>query len=50
MNDEKGKKLLENQLLLIRTRKDDINAAEQAELAEFRKWKASTSKKSNSKE
>lgn len=45
MGDEQGKKLLEKQLLIIRTKKDDIIATEQAELEEFRKWK--TAKKGN---
>lgn len=44
MNDEQGKKLLEKQLLVIRTKKDDIVAAEQAEMEEFRRWKENKSK------
>ena len=44
MNDEQGKKLLEKQLLVIRTKKDDILAAEQAEMEEFRRWKENKSK------
>lgn len=44
LQDKEGKKLLERQLLTIRTKKDDIIAAERAELDEFRKWKKSKSK------
>lgn len=44
LQDKEGKKLLEKQLLTIRTKKDDIIAAERAELDEFRKWKKSKSK------
>lgn len=50
MGDEQGKKLLEKQLLIIRTKKDDIIAAEQAELEEFRKWKTSKKGKPNNAE
>lgn len=48
LKDEQGKKLLEKQLLTIRTKKDDIIASEKAEMDEFRRWKES--KKSKSKE
>lgn len=44
LQDKEGKKLLEKQLLTIRTKKDDIIAAERAEFDEFRKWKKSKSK------
>lgn len=44
LQDKEGKKLLERQLLTIRTKKDDIIAAERAELDEFRKWKKSKTK------
>lgn len=48
LQDTQGKKLLEKQLLTIRTKKDDIIASEKAEMDEFRRWKES--KKSKSKE
>lgn len=48
LQDAQGKKLLEKQLLTIRTKKDDIIASEKAEMDEFRRWKES--KKSKSKE
>lgn len=41
LQDKEGKKLLEKQLLTIRTKKDDIIASEKAEYDEFRKWKES---------
>lgn len=39
IQDKEGKKLLEKQLLTIRTKKDDIIASEKAEYDEFRRWK-----------
>lgn len=39
LQDKEGKKLLEKQLLTIRTKKDDIIASEKAEYDEFRRWK-----------
>ena len=44
LQDKEGKKLLERQLLTIRTKRDDIVAMERAELDEFRKWKQSNTK------
>ena len=44
LQDKEGKKLLERQLLTIRTKRDDIVAMERAELDEFRKWKQSKTK------
>lgn len=44
LQDKEGKKLLERQLLTIRTKKEDIIAAEEAELDEFRRWKQSQTK------
>lgn len=44
LQDKEGKKLLEKQLLTIRTKKDDIIASEKAEYDEFRKWKESKSR------
>lgn len=41
LKDKEGKKLLEKQLLTIRTKKDDIIASEKAEYDEFRRWKES---------
>lgn len=41
LQDKEGKKLLEKQLLTIRTKRDDIIASEKAEYDEFRKWKES---------
>lgn len=44
LQDKEGKKLLERQLLTIRTKRDDIVAMERAELDEFRKWKQNKGK------
>lgn len=44
LQDKEGKKLLEKQLLTIRTKKDDIIASEKAEYDEFRRWKESKSR------
>lgn len=44
LQDKEGKKLLEKQLLTIRTKKDDIIASEKAEYDEFRRWKESQKK------
>ena len=45
LQDKEGKKLLEKQLLTIRTKKDDIIASEKAEYDEFRRWKESQKNK-----
>lgn len=47
--DEEGKKALERQLLVIKTKKDDIVKRENEELEEFRRWKQQQARQATSK-